>query len=443
MEQNQYIVAIEIGSSKIVGALAEKSSSGVLTLTRLVEEKMTNCVRYGTVLNVENVKSGIMRILKDIEDFEDGRVTQVYVGIAGRSLHSEVSEVNRSLDATKPITDDIIDNIMRDASRNTVKNYETIDVVPRTIYVDKNETKTPVGQIGSSIKFKVNLIVAKPIVKMNLTRVMSMNYGTGVKRYLVTPLAASQYILSDSERSLGCMLVDIGAETSTVAIYKDGALMYLATLPLGGRNITRDIMNGCSVLEETAERVKQNISNPLDPKHVESFVIEGVTSSEAASYISARTDEIIANINKQLDYAQLSKDDVRSIILIGGGSQLQGLAQRMEEKTGIKVTLGQAPKTLSIRDLRYNKPEYINALSLVAKAADDIKFGETCLERNNYGSPEILKPAGDTETDSNGDDENKKKPGKEKGPKKRSKWSIWREKLGNLINEDDDDEDYK
>ena len=70
MEQNQYIVAIEIGSSKIVGALAVKSSSGVLSLTRLVEEKMTNCVRYGTVLNVENVKSGIMSILKDIEDFE-------------------------------------------------------------------------------------------------------------------------------------------------------------------------------------------------------------------------------------------------------------------------------------------------------------------------------------------------------------------------------------
>lgn len=441
MEQNQYIVALEIGSSKIVGAFAEKTPSGMVTLTRLVEEKMANCVRYGTVLNVENVKSGIMRILKDIEDSVDGRVTHMYVGVGGRSLHSEVSEVNRSLDATKPITDDIIENIIRDASRNTVKNYETIDVVPRTIYVDKNETKTPVGQIGSSIKIKVNLIVAKPIVKMNLTRVMSMNYGTSVKRYFVTPLVTSEQILSDSERSLGCMLVDIGAETSTVAIYKDSALIYLATLPLGGRNITRDIMNGCSVLEETAERVKQNISNPLDPKHVDSFVIEGVTSSEAASYISARTDEIIANIDKQLDYASVTKDDIRSIVLIGGGSQLQGLAQRMEEKTKVKVTLGQAPKSLNIRDLRYNKPEYVDVLSLVAKAAEDLKPGESCVERNSYEAPVI-------ETRKDEDDEPKIEE-KDKGKKQPSKgkgfWGKLRGKLEDLVSDpdEDDDENYK
>ncbi|MBR1803941.1 MAG: pilus assembly protein PilM [Muribaculaceae bacterium] len=437
MEQNQYIVALEIGSSKIVGAFAEKTPSGMVTLTRLVEEKMANCVRYGTVLNVENVKSGIMRILKDIEDSVDGRVTHVYVGVGGRSLHSEVSEVNRSLDATKPITDDIIENIIRDASRNTVKNYETIDVVPRTVYVDKNETKTPVGQIGSSIKIKVNLIVAKPIVKMNLTRVMSMNYGTSVKRYYVTPLVTSEQILSDSERSLGCMLVDIGAETSTVAIYKDSALIYLATLPLGGRNITRDIMNGCSVLEETAERVKQNISNPLDPKHVDSFVIEGVTSSEAASYISARTDEIIANIDKQLDYASVTKDDIRSIVLIGGGSQLQGLAQRMEEKTKVKVTLGQAPKSLNIRDLRYNKPEYVDVLSLVAKAAEDLKPGESCLERNSYEAPVIETKQPDEETTT-------VKEGPKKPEKKGGFFSKMRKKLEDLVSDPDEDaEDYK
>lgn len=434
MEQKQYIVALEIGSSKIVGALGEKSPTGILSLARLVEEKMTNCVRYGTVLNVENVKSGILRILKDIEDSVDGRVTQMYVGIGGRSLHSEVSEVNRSLDATKPITDEIIENILRDASRNTVKNYETIDVVPRAIYVDKNETQTPVGQIGSSIKFKINLIVAKPIVKMNLTRVMNMNYGTTVKQYFVTPLATSEYVLSESERSLGCMLVDIGAETTTVTIYNGGSLVYLATLPLGGRNITRDIMNGCSVLEETAERVKQNIKNPLDPKHVESFVIEGITSSEAASYISARTDEIIANIDKQLDYAELTKQDVRSIILTGGGSQLQGLAQRMEEKTGIKVTMAQPPKSLTIRDNRYNKPEYINVLSLLSKASDEIKFGENCLERNKYDAPIIEQKPVEPKPE-----ENKDKKGKKKG---RNFFGKVKEKLNDLIREDDYDENY-
>ena len=432
---DQYIVALEIGSSKIVGALAEKTPSGVVTVTRLVEEKMTGSVHHGTVRNVENVKSSIARILKNISDSIDGHVTQVYVGVSGCSIHSEVSELSRSLDSTKPITADIIENIIRDASRNTVKNYETIDVVPRTIYVDKNETKIPVGQIGSSIKVKVNLIVARPTVKMNLTHVMSTSYGIGVKKYYVTPLVAGECVRSDSERALGCMLVDMGAETTTVSIYKDDALVYLITLPLGGRNLTLDIKNGCSVLEETAERVKQNISNPLDPQNVDSFVIEGVTSNEAAGYIAARTGEIIANIDKQFDYAGVTKDEIRSIVLIGGGSQLQGIVQKMAEVTKLKVSLGQAPKSLNIRELRYNKPEYFALLSILSKAASEIRPGETCIEKNTYETPDMP---------TQGVPEQPKNPEPERAPQKRKGWK-WigrlREKLENYAVEAEDEED--
>ena len=88
MEQVQYIVAIEIGSSKIVGAIADKSSIGLVSVSHLVEEKLINCVRYGCVQNVENVRSAINRIIKELERRIDGRITQTYVGISGRSLHS-------------------------------------------------------------------------------------------------------------------------------------------------------------------------------------------------------------------------------------------------------------------------------------------------------------------------------------------------------------------
>ena len=112
MEKNQYIVALEIGSSKIVGAIAEKTSAGYLSVKHLQEERHLNSVRYGIVQNVENIKSSINRILKNLEGMVDGRITQVYMGVSGRSLHSNVSEVNRSVGSTEPITSELIDRIM-------------------------------------------------------------------------------------------------------------------------------------------------------------------------------------------------------------------------------------------------------------------------------------------------------------------------------------------
>lgn len=387
MEQNQYIVALEIGSSKIVGAIAEKSASGLISVNHLAEERLSNCVRYGCVQNVENIKSSINRIIHELERSIDGRVTQVFVGISGRSLHSEMTEENRGLDSQKSITQETITSIIREAARKQVKSYETIDIVPCAYYVDKTETTEPVGQFGSSIKIKANLIVAKPQLKLNLDRVMS--FGIKARDYIVTPLAVGREVLKDSEISLGVMLVDIGAETTTVSIYKGGALTYLMTLPMGGRNITRDIMNGANVLEETAEQVKKNINNPLDPNNVDIIDIEGVKSSDASNYIAARVGEIIANIKQQIEYAGMNDDDIRTVVLIGGTVAMPGLPQKVEEILKIKVRLGQYPQTLNITNHAINKPEYIQVFSLLARGADMMPRGETCVERHSYESPMV------------------------------------------------------
>ena len=382
MEKNQYIVALEIGSSKIVGAIAEKTSAGYLSVRHLQEEKHVNSVRYGIVQNVENIKTSINHILKNLEGMVDGRITQVYMGVSGRSLHSIVSEVNRSVGSTEAITKELVDRIIHDATSTPIRNHDTVDIVPRAFYVDKVETPNPVGQFGSSIKIKVNLIVAKPSLKLNLNRLM--NFGIPAKDYIVTPRAVGEQILSDSDRELGCMLVDMGAETTTVSIYKNKALIYLNTLPLGGRNLTRDVMNGMSVLEETAENVKKNINNPLDPNNVSNVVIEGVSAQEAAKYISARTGEIIANINQQIADAGMASDAIQSIVLIGGSAHLGGLQHKMEETIKVRVRMGQNPPTLNILNPDINRMEYIEVFSLLAKAADMIEDGETCVELNKY-----------------------------------------------------------
>ena len=437
MEKNQYIVALEIGSSKIVGAIAEKTSAGYLSVKHLQEEKHLNSVRYGIVQNVENIKSSINRILKNLEGMVDGRITQVNMGVSGRSLHSIVSEVNRSVGSTEPITKELIDRIIHEATSTPIRNHDTIDIVPRTFYVDKVETINPVGQFGSSIKIRVNLIVAKPSLKLNLNRLMT--FGIPVKDYIVTPLAVAEQILSESDRELGCMLVDMGAETTTVAIYRNKALIYLNTLPLGGRNLTRDVMTGLNVLEETAENVKKNINNPLDPNNVSNVVIEGLNAPEAANYISARTGEIIANINQQLANAGVSSDQIQSIVLIGGGAHLGGLQQKLAETIKIRVRMGQNPPALNILNPEINRMEYIEVFSLLAKAADMIEEGETCIELNKYDDPTFDNPALRQYVPQ--ENEVKNEPVKTKKPEKKNRWKKWTDKLSSLMSEDDNDEE--
>jgi len=441
MEKNQYIVALEIGSSKIVGAIAEKTSAGYLRVSYLQEEKHLNSVRYGIVQNVENIKSSINRILKNLEGMVDGRITQVYLGVSGRSLHSIMSEVKRSVGSAEPITRELIDRIIHDATSTPIRNHETVDVVPRAFFVDKVETPNPIGQFGSSIKINVNLIVAKQALMLNLNRLMT--FGIPAKDYIVTPLAVGKHILSDSDRELGCMLVDMGAETTTVTIYKNKALVYMNTLPLGGRNLTRDVMTGLSVLEETAENVKKNINNPLDPINVSNVVIEGVNSREAANYINARTGEIIANINQQIADAGISTNEIQSIVLIGGSAHLGGLQQKMADTIKIKVRMGQNPSSLTILNGEINRMEYIEVFSLLAEAAERIPEGETCIELNKYeNGPTFEAPLRNEPVVTNPDPVAGKPKKGGKGDKKSPGWiKNLTDRFARIMSEDDEEED--
>lgn len=432
MERNQYVVALEIGSTKIVGAIAEKSANAYVGVKFVAEEKTPNCVRYGCIQNVENTKQAINRIIRSLEKSIDGQINDIYVGFSGHSVHSEASEVSRELDGSSPITDMIIDRIIESETRDSFKSYEIVDVVPRTYYIDGDETRTPSGRYGSKIGIKLNLIVAKPTLKLNLDRAMK-DLTAKVKGYLVTPLVIGEEILTNEEMALGCMLVDMGAETTEVIIYKDGALVYLTTLPLGGRNLTRDMTAGLTIMEETAERVKKSLTNPLDPT-CEAVTIEGVNSQNASKYITARMGEIIANINKQREYAGLGITDIKTVVLIGGSSMLPGIQEMFGKVMNVKVRRGECPTNINIENHSVNKPEYIGIFSLLAKAAEIIPAGHSCLERTIYddgpefegGIAPVSQPA-----------QEEPLPRQQEKKRKKGRFSGIIDKLSSLLDEND------
>ena len=433
MANNQYIVAIEICSTKIVGALAEKNSEGIVSVMHVEEEKITNCVRHGSVQNVENTKAAVARIIKKLENVVNGEIKDVYLGVNGLSLHSMPTESERNLNESKPIDNEIINSMIKSALAEPVSGYKTIKVVPRTYFVDNNETEDPVGQFGQNINIKINRIVAKETLLLNLDRVT--NNLVKVKKPIVTPLAVADAVLDSNERSLGCMLVDMGAETTTVSIYKNNALLYLATIPLGGRNLTRDMTIGMKITEENAEIVKKSIADPLNPK-AEAVTINEVSSKTASNYIISRTGEIIANVNAQIEFAGLQPSDFKKIVLVGMASKLKGICKKFEEICGIETRHGAAPASLNILNHDFNRFEYIEVFSIVAKAAQSMPDGYSCVKAR------YVAPTGDqggfevkeVETEQPKTDDKPKAP-------ERKRMNIWKKlksRVDDLMTEDEE-----
>ena len=167
------------------------------------------------------------------------------------------------------------------------------------------------------------------------------------------------------------MLVDLGSETTTVAIYKDGVLVHLAVLPMGSRNITRDITS-LNYLEERAEELKIAFGNAVPGAEQHSLRPADSTDMTAVNnYISARASEILLNVAEQIKYAGLTPDKLPDgIILVGRGSRLAGLNTRLEQiLPGMKVRMGHPDNNVHILDGRIQSSDAVDVIAILSEAA--------------------------------------------------------------------------
>lgn len=441
MEKEQYIVTLEIGSSKIVGTVAVKTASGAFSVVAMEEEKVVECVRYGCIQNIEEIVTRVNHIIKKLENrnrVTPRKIKSVYVGICGRSLRSIRHDTETTIHGDTIITNELIANMKREMYREKYDGYEILDIVPYKYIVNKQEVKNPVGVAGPDLHAQFNIIVSKLVLKNYLRRVLEERLQLTVKGYIVTPLAIAREVLTYDERQLGCMLVDFGAETTTVSIYKDDALVFLYTMPLGSRTITRDLIT-LNILEDRAEEVKKTIGNACKIESETELTIEGVSNIEASNYIMARAGEIAANIIALIDSAKITAADLpEGIILVGGGSKLKGFDELLEQTSKMKVRRGNLKKDISINNVDNHKQglEYLGVLSLTLAASDLIGENDTCCES-------LVVNTGLGENRVAEEEPVEQKAEKQPKPKKPSRFSSMLDSIktraASIFNEGDDD----
>ncbi|MDE7110948.1 MAG: cell division protein FtsA [Muribaculaceae bacterium] len=361
------IVAIEIGSSKIKGAIGELDPSGSL-LIRGIEEvhQQPNFVSYGHVHNVREVANELKRVINALSGrLTSTSITGVYVAVGGRSLMSTPTLLEERLPGVTEVTPEIVERLLGRA-RTTTPDRDLLDVRPVEYKIDgKAQGTNPIGILGNELSAHVNLVTIRSQIIRNLQMAITDKLGLAINGFVVRPLAVSDLVMTDEERRLGAMLVDFGAETTTVAIYKKGSLQYLATIPLGSRHITRDL-TALPYTEERAEEIKITMGNAWPGKTSAEETISEVDTSEINNYVRMRAGEIAANVAAQAGFAGMTVKDLPcGIILVGGGANLRGFVELLGSETGLPVRRGTTPPSVRVVGAKLNPAQDLDIVAVM------------------------------------------------------------------------------
>ncbi|MDE7335090.1 MAG: rod shape-determining protein [Muribaculaceae bacterium] len=384
MNQNSnYIVAVEIGSSKIKGAVGKVDPSGILTVKGIEEEHQhPNHVRHGCVQNVKEVANELNRVITKLNNYiSPAKISAVYLGVGGRSMKSTPANLQMALADDTEVTHEMVESLL---SRAAVieANTERLAVEPVEFRINgKGKSDEPVGELAHDLAVTVNVVSCRTQLLRNLKLSVSEKLNLPINGYIVRPMALADLVLISEERRCGTMLVDCGAETTTVAIYKGARMHYLATIPLGSRHITRDLMS-INPLEERAEEIKRTIGDAHPDEAHRSSLPEEIDNSKINNIVIARASEIIANITAQIGYAKMSASDLPGgIVIVGGGAMLKGFAEALAQSTGMNVRRGSLPATVRLAGNKISTSEDLDVISLLYY-----------LSRQPHVSPCAVKP---------------------------------------------------
>lgn len=337
----EFIVAIELGSSKITGIAGRKNLDNSITVLAVVKEDSSSYIRRGVVYNIDRTMQALISIKSKLEQALSTKIRQVYVGVGGQSILSVKNVIVKDMGIETIVTQNMV-NEMMDANRaNSYPDQEILDAVPLEYKIDSQRQADPVGIQCSRLEGNFLNILWRRSFYKNLNKCFE-NANVQIAEMRLAPLALADSVLAEAEKRSGCVLVDLGAETTTVQVYHKNVLRHLAVIPLGGNNITKDIATlqmeetdaeamkikyGCAYTDSSD--IDPNITLPIDHER-------SVEQRRFIEIVESRLEEIIKNVWFQVSQTDYSEKLLSGIILTGGGANMKNIEKAFRVHTGIE-----------------------------------------------------------------------------------------------------------
>ena len=406
MPAKEFIVAIELGSSKITGVAGRKNLDGSISVLAIVKENASQCIRKGVVYNIDKTAQCLSSIMTKLKSQLKCDIVHVYVGVSGQSIRSVRNEIVKDLPAETIITAEMINELM-DANRNmSYPDLEILDAATQEYKVDNQLQMDPVGIKASRLQGNFLNILGRKSFYANLNNCFD-KAGIAVVELYLAPLALADSVLSDSEKRGGCVLVDFGADTTTVMVYHKNILRHLAVIPLGSRNITKDIAS-LQMEEQDAEKMKLKYGSAYtdnnDIDNTLSYPIDAERSVESRKFIEiveARVDEIIENVWCQVP-SDFADKLLGGVIITGGGCNMKNIERAFRNYTHMEKirvakfvtqTINSNNSEITARNGMMN-----TVLGLLAKGETNCEGLEINQNRDIFGEPKP-QPGGMTTAD--------------------------------------------
>jgi len=378
-KKEQYVAAIDIGTTKIVAIVGKKNENGKIEILGL-SKALSKGVKRGVVLNIEETVNAIQTTVLDVQKRSGIMFSEVFVGIAGQHIKSMKNRGYIIRDAyDDEIQKEEVFKLIEDMHKIHIDiGEEIIHVIPQNFIVD-NETgvKSPIGMCGRRLEANFHIVIGQVAAAKNIEKCIR-KANLIVKDMILEPLASSDAVLTDDEKEAGVVLVDIGGGTTDVAVYYDNIIRHTAVIPFGGNVVTKDIKEGCAILQRHAEQLKIQYGSALGDIAPEDKVVSipGISGREPkeisfkslAYIIQSRMEEIIDAVNFEIQNSGYADKLAAGVVITGGGAMLKHLPQLMKFKTAMDVRIGLPNEHLAgSAKNEINQPMYATSVGLIMR----------------------------------------------------------------------------
>ena len=377
-DSKNLVVGLDVGTSKIVAIVAEIGPEGEINVIGLGTQPSRGLKR-GVVVNIEATMGSIQRVLEEAELMADCRIGAVTTGIAGshiRSLNSSGMVAIKEGEVQQADIDRVIETAKAIAIPN---DQQILHILPQEFIIDgQDDVREPLGMSGVRLEVKVHIVTGAVSAVENIAKCVR-RCGLQLNDIVLQPLASAAAVLNDDEKELGVCLMDIGGGTTDIAVFAGGAIRHTAVIPIAGDQVTNDIAMTLRTPTKEAEELKIRHGCALRQLADANDIVEVPGVGERAprklsrpmlaEVIEPRIEELYTLVQSELRRSGFEELLSSGVVLTGGTSMLQGMAELGEEVFHLPCRIGIPSYLGSLADV-VRSPRYSTAVGLLLHGRD-------------------------------------------------------------------------